>query len=814
MIAKVIVDYRSKQVDRFFDYLVPDELENKIKIGSRVLVPFSAGNKEVEGFCMGFSETSESKKLKSIIRLAHDALAFEEDMMTVIEWMRKKYLSPYLDIIHAIVPAGTAVKSKEWILTNQDTDDIKEKSQIRKSILSALKDNGGGMEYDELKKLFDRDIQSHVREMIKDSILKKEYRHSTNVKDKKIKCLRLAVNGEKAAEAAKELMVKAPVQSRILEILYENEFVAQSDVIKFASASSSAVNSLIKKGLIESFYITVDRDPYRGRIFKKTEKMTPTPEQKNAIDTINSSIERSDGMTYLLHGVTGSGKTEVFMQAIEHAVKSGKKALMLVPEISLTPQMVSRFMSRFQSRIAIIHSGLSIGERYDQWKRIKEDGADIVIGARSAVFAPVKNIGIIIMDEEHSDTYKSDMSPRYHAREVALMRAEMSGAAVVLASATPSVESYYKAKTGEYSLLEMNTRYNQNKMPDIFISDMRSELSKGNKSMLSGRLYNEIAENLQRGEQTILFLNRRGFSTFVSCRTCGFVPQCPSCSISLTYHKYENLLKCHYCGYSIPNYSVCPECGSKYIRYFGGGTQKVEEEIKHLFPNASTIRMDMDTTGKKQSHENILKKFEKDRIDILIGTQMVAKGLDFENVTLVGVIAADTMLHINDFRSGERTFSMLEQVSGRAGRGDKEGRAVIQTYSPEHEAIRLVKTHDYKAFYDSEIAERNAMWYPPFCKIIIVMFQGNDEEHTGKTARFFAEQLASLKEQKQKIQVLGPIPSYISKIKNKYRWQIVFKCEDDEKLGEILSEAEMSCRNSKNCSDISIVIDKSPGMIY
>lgn len=811
MIAKVIVDQRSKHVDHVFDYLVPKELEEEVGIGSRVLVPFSAGNKEVEGFCMGFSQTTESKKLKSIIRIAHDEAAFDEDMLSVIEWMHKKYLAPYLDIIHTIVPAGTSVKSKEWILLG---DGAEYKEGICGDIAQVVSDNGGGIEYDSLKKLFEHDIQSHVRKMIKSGILKKEYRQSSNVRDKKIKCLRLAISCEEAASEADKLKKRAPVQAQMLEILSENEFVALRDLVKFTDASSAAANALIKKGFAEDFMLTVDRDPYWSRVFKKTEKMTPTPEQEDAIKQITESIRKCDSKTYLLHGVTGSGKTEVFMQTIEYAVSMGKGAVMLVPEISLTPQMVSRFMSRFQNRIAIFHSGLSLGERYDQWKRIKDGRADIVIGARSAVFAPLKNTGIIIMDEEHSDTYKSDMSPRYHAREVARMRAKQLGAAVVLASATPSVESYYKAKSGEYALIEMNKRYNSNKMPEIFISDMRGELAKGNKSMLSGRLYREISENLQRGEQTILFLNRRGFSTFVSCRTCGFVPQCPNCNISLTYHKYEDSLKCHYCGYRRPNYTVCPECGSKYIRYFGGGTQKVEEEIKRLFPTASTIRMDMDTTGKKQSHEKILQKFEKDKIDILIGTQMVAKGLDFENVTLVGVVAADTMLHINDFRSGERTFAMLEQVSGRAGRGKKEGRAVIQTYTPEHEAIKLVKIHDYKAFYENEIAERNAMWYPPFCSIVSVAFQGTDEKLTGNAARYFLTQTDDLKELTQKIQVLGPIPSYISKIKNKYRWQIVFKCEDDESLGEVLSKAEMACRKNKNYSDISIVIDKSPGMIY
>lgn len=811
MIAEIIVDYRSKQVDRAFDYRVPEELCDKITIGSRVIVPFSRSNKEVEGFCVGIKEKSEGKKLKSIIKTANDTSAFDEDMLSLIEWLHKRTLAPYLDIIHTVVPAGTAVKSKEWILL---ADGGEQKTPLRKKIAKTLEDNGGGMEYESLKTLFENDIAPIVREMIKSGALVKEYRQSSAVKDKTVRCIRLAVEAEQAATAAQTVCQRAPVQMKMLDLLIANEYISVADLVRFTGGSNNAANALVNKGLAEFFEVTADRDPYMGRIFKKSEKMIPTSEQRTAIEAINKSVDSREEEVYLLHGVTGSGKTEVFMQAIEHAVERGLGAVMLVPEISLTPQMVSRFMSRFQGRIAIIHSALSLGERYDQWKRIRDGEADIVIGARSAIFAPLKNIGIIIMDEEHSETYKSEMSPRYHAREVAIERARQSGAAVVLASATPSVESYYKAQTGEYTLLEMNKRYNENKMPEICVVDMRSELSRGNRGMLSGKLYSEIEENLKHGEQTILFLNRRGFSTFVSCRTCGYVPQCPNCSISLTYHKYENNLKCHYCGHTQPNYTICPECGSKYIRYFGGGTQKVEDEIKRLFPNASAIRMDMDTTGKKQSHEKILRRFEKDKIDILIGTQMVAKGLDFENVTLVGVITADTMLHINDFRSGERTFALLEQVSGRAGRGDKTGRAVIQTYTPEHEAVDLVKTHDYRAFYNSEIEERRLMWYPPFSKIVSVQLQGGSETLVAQAAKYFVKEVGNLSELNQKIQILGPIPAYISKIKNKYRWQIIFKCEDDDELGEKLRDAETACRENKNYSEISVVIDKTPNMIY
>ncbi|MCH5210262.1 MAG: primosomal protein N' [Oscillospiraceae bacterium] len=811
MIAKIIVDSRSKHVDRVFDYLIPDFLENEISIGSRVLVPFSSGNREVEGFCVGFCEKSESRQIKSIIKLANDIPAFDEEMLPVIKWMKKKYLSSYLDIIHTIVPSGTSVKSEEWIILLREEET---RSEIRKNIISIIRDNGGGIEYNVLEERCGRNVQNQIRAMVKDGILRKEYRQSAKVRDKKIKFVRLSVTADEAEKAAMSLRPKAPVQSRMLQLLADNGEMPAIWLRKVTNGTISALTALIKKGFLEVFEVEAERNPYRGRVFEKTEKMTPTSEQEKAINKITSSVKNGDGSTYLLHGVTGSGKTEVFMQAIEYAVSIGKSAIMLVPEISLTPQMVSRFMSRFGDCIAIFHSALSQGERYDQWKRIKSGGADIVIGARSAVFAPLKNIGIIIMDEEHSDTYKSEMSPRYHARETAIFRAKQSGAAVVLASATPSVESYYKAQEGEYTLLEMNTRFNNNKMPYIYIEDMRSELARGNKSMLSARLYKEIEKNLQKGEQTILFLNRRGFSTFVSCRTCGYVPECPNCSISLTYHKFGNNLKCHYCGYIRPTYTKCPECDSKYIRYFGGGTQKVEEEINRLFPNASSIRMDMDTTGKKQSHEKILQRFEKDKIDILIGTQMVAKGLDFENVTLVGVITADTMLHLHDFRSGERTFAMLEQVSGRAGRGEKEGRAVIQTYTPEHEAVKLVKTHEYKEFYRNEIAQRHLLWYPPFCKMVGVQFQGSSEETTAKSAGCFVKALGNIKEMGQKIQVLGPIPSYVSKIKNKYRWQIIFKCEDDDKLGEKLSEAEMMCRANKELAGVSIIIDKSPGMIY
>lgn len=798
-------------VDKAFDYLIPEELEGKIQIGSRVIVPFSSGNVETEGFCIGFSEKSQGFKLKSIIKTSNDTNAFDEKMLETIEWMREHYLSSYLELIHAVVPAGTAVKNEEWIILEEITE---ERSSIRQKIIEYLADNGGGMESAVLYSMFPNDIRPQIRDMIKKGTISKDYRQTQSVSDKKVRAAKLAVTPETARAEVDKLAKKAPVQSRMLSVLADCGFIALADLKRFAQGTYNAAVTLHKKGLIEFFDMTVERSPFAKKQIEKTSDLVPTEEQAAAINAVTKSVSDEKHITYLLHGVTGSGKTEVFMQTIENALSIGKSALVLVPEISLTPQMVSRFLSRFGERVAVFHSGLSMGERYDQWKKIKDGGADIVIGARSAVFAPLDNIGIIIIDEEHSDSYKSEMSPRYHAKEVAEFRAKQYSATLLLASATPSIESSYKARTGKYRLLAMEKRYNLNKMPEITIADMRNELANGNKSMFSNLLYNEIAKNLENGEQTILFLNRRGFSTFISCRSCGYVAECPNCNISLTYHKYENSLKCHYCGYTTLNYTRCPQCGSPYIRYFGGGTQRVEEEISRLFPDASTIRMDVDTTERKQSHEKILERFEKEKIDILIGTQMVAKGLDFENVTLVGVISADTMLHINDFRSRERTFAMLEQVSGRAGRGEKTGRAVIQTYSPENEAVALVKTHDYISFYNGEITERRLMWYPPFSEIISVQFQGASQTLVPRAAKFFLKQLGELSLLKQKIQILGPVPSAVSKIKNKYRWQLLIKCEHGDELNKILKKAETSCRQNKNYKTISIIIDKNPNMIY
>ena len=807
MYAEIVVNLTSRSVDRLFDYKIPPALLRDIKPGSRVIVPFSRNNSEKEGFVLRVKDTTDAKgNIKSIIRIATAEPAFRPDMVELIEYMHRRYLATYSELIRAVIPTGTDIKTVEWIVPgSRDASGLKNETDIK--IINLINDNGGGMDIYSLRSCFEKNISQRLSGLEKSGLIKREFRHSRDINKRIMRGVRLCADTDIAEEYIKN--TRSKIQKRMIDMLIDNEYILAADIVRFSMGNYNALSAIVKNGIAEFFDLVIERTPYQVTE-QKQELPTLTKEQEAAVNAICSANDK----TVLLHGVTGSGKTEVFLRAIDRTVKSGKTALILVPEISLTPQMVSRFVSRFGDSIAILHSALSLGERYDQWQKIYEGRASIVIGARSSVFAPLDNIGIIIIDEEHSETYKSEMSPRYHAREVALMRAKQFGAVTVLASATPSVESYYKATCGEYRLVTMKKRYNEASMPSIEIVDMRSELESGNKSMFSKSLSDALSENLKKGEQTILFMNRRGFSSFVSCRKCGFVPLCGSCNISLTYHSYDNSLKCHYCGHKQPNYTVCPACGSKYIRYFGGGTQRVEDEVKRLFPNATTIRLDADVTTKKNSHKKILDTFVNDKIDIMIGTQMVAKGLDFANVTLVGVMSADTMLHINDFRSGERTFDMLEQVSGRAGRGEKPGRAIIQTYDPDNFAVELVKSHNYVEFYNKTVNERRVMWYPPFSEMVCIRFSDDDNDRTRKAAFLFKAAFGDINKIPHKLAILGPIPSGISKIKNKYRWQILIKCDSADALNDRFEKAVGAVKNDKELGVVQISIDKNPVTIY
>ena len=811
MIAKVIVNSPSRQTDKQFDYLVPQRYEDAVEIGIRVLVPFGRGDKQVEGYVVGTAVQSAAKKLKEITS-CEEIPVFDEKTLKLIEWMRERYLCTYIDVIKTLVPAGTMVKNEEWAVLSDPSGGLSEKESL---IVEAVEKNKGACEINCLMQYFeDENIYPLIKKLYKKGVLKREFRDVRSVTDKTVRIARPLISPEDIPQCIETLTkARAFSQARIMEVLSRVDVISVSDLEMVSQCGYNTILALKKRGLLEFENIVVARSHRKAGEIPRTLPPVLTLEQENACKKIRESLAEERFCETLLHGVTGSGKTEVFMNVIKAVVDSGKQAVMLVPEIALTPQMMERFIARFGERVAVYHSGLSMGERYDEWKKMRDGAADIVIGARSAVFAPFKNIGIIIIDEEHEGSYKSEVAPRYDTKEVARFRAAQSRCAVVYASATPDIRTYYKVKNKQIDLLELKTRTNKRPIPEVSIVDMRAELAGGNKTIFSKKLIYELSKNLENREQSILFLNRRGFSTFVSCRNCGFVASCPNCNISLTYHKFNDILKCHYCGYTIRNYTQCPKCASKYIRYFGGGTQKVEEEVKKIFPGASTIRMDVDTTSRRNAHEKLLGEFEKNKTDILIGTQMVAKGLDFPNVTLVGVVSADTMLNIDDYRSAERSFDLLEQVSGRAGRAEKKGRAVIQTYSPEHNAIIYAREHDYQSFYENEIAVRKVMWYPPFCEMISVLFAGVSESLVSQCAKNFARVIASAEKSAQRMQILGPVPASVAKIKNKFRWRLIIKCADSDKLTKTLYEAYEDCENNKNFEKISIVIDKNPNNI-
>ena len=590
---------------------------------------------------------------------------------------------------------------------------------------------------------------------------------------------------------------------KIVNLIKEKDGeLTKSEIINDYSLSSYSLNKLIENG----YLLTEDRVVYRynTRSYIEESKNVLNDEQKNAFN----KILNSDKKGFLLKGVTGSGKTEVYMNLVGETLKEGKSAIVLVPEISLTPQMIERFKGRFGKNVALFHSKLSQGERFDEWYRIKKGEARLVVGARSAIFLPLDNLGIIIIDEEHENTYKSEQNPKYLTKEVAKFLSEIKGCKYILGSATPSIETYYEALNGKLELVEIKNRVSNRPLPQMEIVDMREELKSRNLSLLSRSLYNEMKETLERKEQIILFLNRRGFSSFVSCRSCGYVFKCPECDLSMTYHKNGYLI-CHYCGRAQREQKVCPECGSKYVKFFGAGTQRVEEEVKKYFPKARVMRMDVDTTRNKDSHENIYNAFKSGEGDVLIGTQMVSKGLDFKNVTLVGVLAADISLNIPDYRSSERTYQIITQVAGRAGRGEKKGKVVIQTYTPNSLSLQYAIENNYNDLYNEEIKVRKIMNYPPFSTIFLINSISKDERKLKEFMNKVGESLRKLLDSRENIQILGPVPCIITKLKDNYRWQIIIKGNLDNnlklKIKDILYELNKSVYN-----EIRISMDINP----
>ena len=629
------------------------------------------------------------------------------------------------------------------------------------------------------------------------------------VNEKNFACVVLNDENDNIEAEIEKVMKKDTKQRNVLSLLLNGDEIPVSHIKNFLEVDDAPITALIKKGIIKRVYEQVYRGNFNTASVKKTVPPPLTEEQENACNAIFNEMDNFTGKPILVHGVTGSGKTEIYLRAIEKALNEGKSAIVLVPEISLTQQTVERFVSRFGDKVSVTHSRLNDGERYDQWTRARLGEISVMIGPRSAVFTPFENLGIIIIDEEHETTYKSDqLSPKYDAREVAKKLSELYKCTVMLGSATPSVTSYYKAEKGEYNLCILSNRVNHS-FPDIEIVDMRAELAKRNFSVFSEKLSRAIKNNIENKEQTILFLNRRGYSTFVSCRECGYVMTCKNCNVSYTYHKGINKLSCHYCGATVNVPAVCPSCGSKHIKYFGTGTEKIEQEVNKYFPEARVLRMDLDTTQRKNSHQAILDEFRRGKADILIGTQMIAKGLDFENVTLVGIIAADLSLNLGDYRSGETTYQLVSQVAGRAGRAEKKGKVYIQTYSPEHYSIRYAAKNDYAGFYNQEIEYRKSMVYPPFTNIFLIMFVGENE---GYIKQCLSDLLYVMKHYNKNNMFthLGPSPAVISKINNNYRWQLIVKCENEEKLRNYVLFCLNKLKQNVNLKNISIHLNLNP----
>ncbi len=814
MIASVFVSPSTREFDREYSYIVPEEAESLIKRGMRVIVPFGKFNRAVEGYVYRLSQESPVEDLKSISRILDEEPVLTPELLELAFWMKERYVCTFADAAKTMLPPGIGIKSMKTVVLKNAAPELK-LGKNQKLLVDLVKEAGGEMELDELKakagfKSFSRVLNS----LVESGIFTMEEEYGMKVREKTAKAAYLARPREEILEEIQNNNLKRIQQIRVLELLLENDCLPVSEILRYADVSAGVLDTLKRNGYIDFRDIELVRNPAGLQGIARTGPLKPTGEQQKAIDYLAGKMDEGIFSEALLHGVTGSGKTEVYLQLIQKCLQSGKQAIVLVPEISLTPQMVERFRSRFGESVAVQHSRLSLGERYDQWRLIRQGKIDVVVGARSAVFAPLERIGLIIIDEEHENTYKSEITPKYNAREIARRRCIANNALLLYGSATPSVETYYRAVNGKIALLEMNTRPNRLLLPEVTIVDMRNELDRGNRSIFSNLLAGEIRRNLRERRQTILFLNRRGHSTFVLCRKCGYVMKCVYCNINLTYHARDDRLICHYCGYTVKNPETCPQCGSNYIRHFGVGTQKVEEELKRQF-GCSVIRMDMDTTTGKNSHEEILTAFREKNIDVLVGTQMIAKGHDFPNVTLVGVLAADSLLNTGEYNSSERTFQLITQVAGRCGRGDMPGRVIVQAYNTEDFSIQAAKNHDYHAFYRQEISLRKALVYPPFTNIGLVKLRGTNDRTVSDASREIAVRLRDFfGENSAQAELYGPARSPFIRLRGNYIWRIIIKCASKKMLVEAFAHISDEWNTIKGRRAVDLSVDINPaGML-
>ncbi|MGG6819739.1 primosomal protein N' [Staphylococcus xylosus] len=801
MIAKVIVDIPSKSVDFTFDYIIPTRLQSMVQVGMRVIVPF--GPRTIQGYVMQVIEEPDGNidiaKLKEIKEIQDIKPELTEELIQLTEWYNNYFVTKRISMLEVMLPSAIKAKYTK-VFSIVDADAVPE------SLLVKF-DKDGQYPYKEAQ--YNDDL-GQIVPLLKQGIVSEVTLLSQNVSKKKQRAVSI-IEGFDYDSVLGSLEKSKKQYELYAYLLDEHHHTVLLKDLEEMGFSKSSIDTLMRKGFVEKYDAIVERDPFETRVFEQDQKQQLTDDQQEAYKSILESIQAHQQRTYLLHGVTGSGKTEVYLQTIEEVLKLGRQAMMLVPEIALTPQMVLRFKRRFGDEVAVLHSGLSKGERYDEWQKIRDGKASVSVGARSSVFAPFKNLGMIIIDEEHESSYKQEDYPRYQARDIAQWRSQYHQCPLILGSATPSLETYARAEKGVYELLSLPNRVNQQALPEIEIVDMRAELSSGNRSMFSEQLRKSIQQRLDKNEQIVLFLNRRGYASFMLCRDCGHVPQCPNCDISLTYHKSTDQLKCHYCGHQEVPPNKCPNCESEHIRQVGTGTQRVEELLQEAFQEARIIRMDVDTTSRKGAHEKLLDDFGAGKGDILLGTQMIAKGLDFPNITLVGVLNADTMLNLPDFRASERTYQLLTQVSGRAGRHEKEGEVIIQTYNPEHYAIKDVQANDYTAFFNKEMNYRKMGKYPPYFFLINFTIAHKEMKKVMEASKHIHKIL--LQHLTDKALVLGPSPAALSRINNEYRFQILVKYKSEPALHEALKYLDDYYHDQYLKEKLSLKIDINPQMM-
>ena len=786
MYAKVIVGLNNPAMDKLFDYAVPAGTE--VCRGVRVIVPFGRRNAKTEGYVISLSAETDvpADKIKNIMEVLDEGKpTFTPELLELAKWMQERYFCTLNQCLQAMMPAGIRTKSS-WTVSLLDFSE-EVKLTPKEKLLVDFMGERNLVPLDEIQMEFGGKVLDFLRKMEEKGLLKlkQQLRRSEYKKEKRLLSLDMEHPMLEAVWQKAERDKRLEGQRLILEYLRNGKEVTAEELKETCGITDSPIRTLLGKGVLKERKETELRDVFDAEDFERTKAFLPTEEQAAALAALRGEMEKAEKKPVLLHGVTGSGKTEIYMQLISDVIAKGQQAIVLVPEIALTSLILERFISRFGEKVSVTHSRLSMGERVDQWKKARDGEISVIIGPRSALFMPFRNVGVIIMDEAHENSYVSDITPKYDTKDVAAAAAKKYNALFLMGTATPDLVSYHRAKEGEYLLLELKERTGGGTLPQVFVTDMRKELAEGNRSAFSRELQEAIRENLRKGEQTMLFLNRRGYATFVSCRGCGHVMSCPECDITYTYHQKEHALVCHYCGRRADIPQTCPACGSKYIRYFGTGTQKIEEEAKRLFPAARILRMDLDTTMTKHSHEEILETFGKGEADILIGTQMIAKGHDYPNVSLVGIMAADLSLNIDNYTAAETAFRLMIQAAGRAGRRDDHGRVFIQTYQPEHYAVKYAAKQDYQGFFAEEMLMRQMMGHPPFSSFFSILVTGEDQTEAEFSARKLAAEIAKA-DGEGIAMILGPVAAALPRFRGEYRYQLIVKASEEEALRELV----------------------------